>query len=558
MSFGFGQLPQQPVNLADLARLFDPASFGMPQGFAGTSGQIVEPPAPLQAQAAPSSMFQPNPTQAVPPPAPLAPSQVGAPVAPDFTPPPMPAPPATPPTGFGFGPIAPPPAPAPAPETTGSVRAPQSASSGGFLDALAKPSVYNTLLGIGAGLMSTPGLGQGFAAGIGNASQLARQQSVTDLAQVEMALKAQKLAKERQGENATAAYLRSKGLDDAAASAAVANPSVLTNVLGQLNKDPSRVTIGGNIYELKPGDKPSPSNLLGPAKEQESYGLEPDGRGNLWKVNKATNERTIALQGGKPELTEIGVGSGLRQKAFVGPDGNFTPIGEPYQPGAANSISFPQEKEQDKTLGKGYGEYQLDLAKQGRNAGQSINTLNVMEQAARSPQFYSGFGAEQLRKANQLAVGLGIKDANYSSPTEVFDALSNKVVLDGLGGSLGPGISNTDRDYIGRTAPSLERTEAGNMQLIGIARALAQRQQEVSALARDYAAKNGGRLDAGFDQALDDFAKNKPLFPSAQQGASASAPKEPPQGAPTGARQAGDGKWYVPDPNRPGKYLQVQ
>lgn len=31
------------------------------------------------------------------------------------------------------------------------------------------------------------------------------------------------------------------------------------------------------------------------------------------------------------------------------------------------------------------------------------------------------------------------------------------------------------------------------------------------------------------------------------------------QGAPVeGARQAQDGKWYVPDPNRPGKYLQVQ
>jgi hypothetical protein len=25
-----------------------------------------------------------------------------------------------------------------------------------------------------------------------------------------------------------------------------------------------------------------------------------------------------------------------------------------------------------------------------------------------------------------------------------------------------------------------------------------------------------------------------------------------------GARQASDGKFYVPDPNRPGKYLQVQ
>ena len=131
-------------------------------------------------------------------------------------------------------------------------------------------------------------------------------------------------------------------------------------------------------------------------------------------------------------------------------------------------------------------------------------------------------------------------------------------MLDGLGGSLGPGISNTDRDYIARTAPTLAQSEQGNRDLIGVARSLAKRQQQVSQLARDYAAKNNGRLDAGFDQALDEFAANNPLFPQARDGASASAPKEPPQGAPAGARQAQDGMWYVPDPNRPGKYLKVQ
>jgi len=36
------------------------------------------------------------------------------------------------------------------------------------------------------------------------------------------------------------------------------------------------------------------------------------------------------------------------------------------------------------------------------------------------------------------------------------------------------------------------------------------------------------------------------------------APVGPPQGAPADARQARDGKWYAPDPKRPGKYLLVQ
>jgi hypothetical protein len=30
----------------------------------------------------------------------------------------------------------------------------------------------------------------------------------------------------------------------------------------------------------------------------------------------------------------------------------------------------------------------------------------------------------------------------------------------------------------------------------------------------------------------------------------------PPAGAPPTAKQAPDGKWYAPDPARPGKYLQ--
>jgi len=36
------------------------------------------------------------------------------------------------------------------------------------------------------------------------------------------------------------------------------------------------------------------------------------------------------------------------------------------------------------------------------------------------------------------------------------------------------------------------------------------------------------------------------------------AATQPPAGAPAGAKQAQDGHWYVPDPARPGKYLQVQ
>ncbi len=114
----------------------------------------------------------------------------------------------------------------------------------------------------------------------------------------------------------------------------------------------------------------------------------------------------------------------------------------------------------------------------------------------KSPGFYSGVAGESIKRMNQFLGALGVKDSRAASPAEVFDALSNKVVLDGLGGSLGPGISNTDRDYISRTAPTLAQSEEGNKSLIGVARALAQRQKDVAQLAREYAAKNGGASTA--------------------------------------------------------------
>lgn len=58
-------------------------------------------------------------------------------------------------------------------------------------------------------------------------------------------------------------------------------------------------------------------------------------------------------------------------------------------------------------------------------------------------------------------------------------------------------------------------------------------------------------------------ARGAPAGPAPIQAPASSAPKPAPQkradAAPVqGARKAGDGNWYVPDPNRPGKYLKVE
>lgn len=379
---------------------------------------------------------------------------------------------------------------------------------------------------LAAGLLSSPTWAGGISAGIQLASNGEKDRAVTDLAKVELGLKQRKLAQETAALGGNAAIIKKAfpSLSDAEATAAGSNSGIVTDALKRL-QDPNY------------GRENDPAFIMEKAKAEEAG-------------KQAAKPDDTYAQLPEEERVSLGLPAGSYQRDSKGKISAVNPNG--------TTINMGAEKAQDATVGKGYGEYQLDLATKGRNAGSTLNTLALMEQAMNSPGFYSGVGGESMKRANQFLGALGVKDPRAASAAEVFDALSNKVVLDGLGGSLGPGISNTDRDYISRTAPTLAQSEEGNRNLIGIARNLAKRQQQVSQLARDYAAKNNGRLDAGFDQALDEFAANNPLFPQARDGASASAPQEPPQGAPAGSRRAPDGMWYAPDPNRPGKYLKVQ
>lgn len=433
--------------------------------------------------------------------------------------PPVPLPPERP---AEFGPRAGD-APAPAPAATS---APAQAGTPGldkFLNGLGASS--DILIGIGTGLLSTKGFGQGLASGIKSGVALQNSTAATDLARAKQAVEQQKLARETQSITANAGLVKRAypGISDEQAAALAANASNVQEAL--------KIIRDGNH-----GRENDPAVIRMKAQAQAEGAA----------AGKPDETYTLVAE---EERAQLGLPAGSYQKDSKGKISPVNPTG--------TTINMGAEKAQDAKVGQGYGDYQLDLASKGRNAGATLNTLALMEQAMNTPGFYSGVGGEGVKRANQFLSALGVKDAKAASAQEVFDALSNKVVLDGLGGSLGPGISNTDRDYIGRTAPTLASTPEGNRALIGVARALAQRQQEVAKLARDYAAKNSGRLDGGFDQVLDDFAAQNPLFPQARASATASAPQEPPQGAPQGTRRAPDGFWYAPDPRRPGKFVRV-
>lgn len=211
------------------------------------------------------------------------------------------------------------------------------------------------------------------------------------------------------------------------------------------------------------------------------------------------------------------------------------------------------EREYDKALNKDLADNFLNFQKGGRNASGAINTLNYMENLTNDPNFYSGSGGDLATKGKQALASMGVTAPDSAKPNELFGALSNKLTLDAAGGSLGAQISNSDVKFLQAINPNLATTPDGNRELIGYHRKVYQRQQQTAKMARDYASKNGGRIDAGFDQVLQDYAEKNPLFPQQGGGSTSTNPAQP-QAAP---RQGVDGKMYVPDPDRPGKYLRV-
>lgn len=101
---------------------------------------------------------------------------------------------------------------------------------------------------------------------------------------------------------------------------------------------------------------------------------------------------------------------------------------------------------------------------------------------------------------------LGNKQAALALGNEIALTLRNPSGGAGMPGSL----SDSDREFLRSMSPNLANTPEGNKTLIETMKKLAQRDQEVAKLAREY---NGGKLDNGFFQKLQDYSNANPLFP---------------------------------------------
>lgn len=188
-----------------------------------------------------------------------------------------------------------------------------------------------------------------------------------------------------------------------------------------------------------------------------------------------------------------------------------------------------------------------ESAKAARAAATGLTGIREARNAL-SGGMITGFGANQNLALQKAGAALGIVDPEKIINTETFRSAIAPQVAAMLKSTVGSAnISNSDREFA-------EKAAGGNITLDdkSINRLLGVMERAGSAVVADHTR----RLDAIYPNDPK-FKRERALFGvNGAASAPAAAPQQPsmPQAAP---RRAPDGNLYVPDPNRPGKYLQV-
>lgn len=158
-----------------------------------------------------------------------------------------------------------------------------------------------------------------------------------------------------------------------------------------------------------------------------------------------------------------------------------------------------------------------------QTAGQRAS--GAISNYARIGQLLDGLNTGRFTPAGKeiakAAASFGIQVNPAWGNVEAADALSKKLALDAMGGSLGAGFSNADRAFVEGMNPAIVNTPQGRKQIIAFGVARAKRDQQVAQMARQWQ-QRAGRLDKPdrngktFFDYLDAFAEANPLMPQAR------------------------------------------
>ena len=149
-------------------------------------------------------------------------------------------------------------------------------------------------------------------------------------------------------------------------------------------------------------------------------------------------------------------------------------------------------------------------------AEKAMANLNLMGNLVGQDNFYSGPFGNQVTAVRRVATLFGA-DPEQVADAETFNKIAKDSALQVMGGSLGVGFSNADRDFVEAMVPNIENTKAGNLKIIEVQTKIQNRKIDLARMAEQYAAENGTLK--GFRAFITEWRQQNPLFSAAEKAA---------------------------------------
>lgn len=192
--------------------------------------------------------------------------------------------------------------------------------------------------------------------------------------------------------------------------------------------------------------------------------------------------------------------------------------------GAQGGAGIPVQSEASQAYAtsraKSYAEMAPKLQQAGLAAASDLRSLDALEQAYKDPNVAKGALAENISGLKNVAASFGI-DMKGLGAEQFAEAVTNKMALAARstaeGGGMPGAMSDSDRKFLANMQPGLTKTPEGRAKIMDASRKVAQRQLDMTNMAREYEMKNG-QLDIGFDKMLADYAAKNQMFTQATPG----------------------------------------
>lgn len=163
------------------------------------------------------------------------------------------------------------------------------------------------------------------------------------------------------------------------------------------------------------------------------------------------------------------------------------------------SAPSPEDRGYGQAIGVASAKAEADINESSAKARTTIQTLGTMDQLL--DRFRSSKIAPPLKTLQSWANAFGLPvDVSNLGAKEAFDALANQLALQsrnlGKGMVLAGQMSDKDLQFLQNMNPQLMISKGGNKLIIQVRKRLAQRQNEIAKLMRQYKKEHKGRFDA--------------------------------------------------------------